>query len=663
MPLSSEAVAFVGVTVVPMDREGVIADQTVLVEGGRIRAIGPSASTAVPASALRIDGGGRYLVPGLVDLHVHLDTAAALPLLLASGVTTVRNLWGSPVILWWRREIAAGRRLGPAIYTAGPIIDGFPPDWSGSTVVETALEAERAVEEQAAAGYDLLKVYNNLTPEVYRALMAAARRRGMPVVGHTPTRVGLDRVLDERQQSIEHLTGYLAAAQASDSPYHGTTGLPPRRHLALHVDPARLARLVARTRAAGVANCVTLTVDQWFLPSAELERLAERPEVQFMPPAVRAAWRPLGAEHDAPPAEYADNQRAERLLGALTRQLVEAGAKVVLGTDSPNRFVVPGFSVHRELANLTAAGLSPYQALRTATRAPAELLGAASEFGAVSVGLRADLLLVEGDPLADVANLQRRVGLLLRGRWLPAEELDALLRALLASYRPPADRFAGLPPLPAEGRVRWRGRWALGMGGVALGEERAVLVTGAAGEELWAQAVTDEPDRTSYRVHLTLGARRAGRALILDSDRPSGPSHLELERQGQRVRLTGTTPFTPRVAIERPLGDDVLLAGPTLADDLALFERLRDLRPGEARTIEAVTLSVEPDAALVDTTYRVSCAHPGQFHIEARVGRSHRRLDVELLPDGRPRRLASPERRGPLEYDLLDEPGGQAARP
>jgi imidazolonepropionase-like amidohydrolase len=456
-PPAVETLAFVGVTVIPMDEERRVLDQTVLVAEGKIAAIGPRAEVAIPEGARRVDGNGKFLLPGLVDAHAHLDSAAALILNVAAGVTLVRNMWGTPLTLHWRAEIERGARLGPTIVTAGPIVDGEPPVWSGATVVETAAEAQATVAAQEAAGYDFVKIYNNVSLPAYDAILAAAHAAGMPVDGHVPTHVPLAHALAAGQRTIEHLTGWLVALQRRDSPFFGTTALPHRRHLAEHVDESLLPSLVAQAASAHVWQCPTLTVDQWFAPPAEQARQAARPEMQFVAPWQLAEWR---VPEKAPPAEYAKNARAQQLLGRIVHALSDAGVRVLAGTDAPNPFVAPGFGLHRELENLVAAGLTPYQALRAATIDAAELLGFRGVRGVVATGARADLLLVERDPLSDVRNAATIAGVMVRGHWLDRRALDDRLQALKSSYAPPLDRFAGMPSLAAPGATttEWRGR-------------------------------------------------------------------------------------------------------------------------------------------------------------------------------------------------------------
>ncbi len=428
--------AFVDVTVVPFDRERVIPGQTVLVRNGKIAAIGDRDEIEVPPGLESIDGRGRYLMPGLADMHVHLTHEDFLLLLVANGVTTVRNMVGNEQVLQWRKSIESGTRLGPRIFTAGPLNDGDPPIWPGSRTVTTAAEADRAVAEQKAAGYDSIKVYARLGVPAYQGLVTAAHERGLRVVGHVPDAVGLDRALAAKQDSVEHLTGYLAAV-ASD-------GAPTPKHPILGgflhhgpIDAERLTKLARRTAGAGVWNCVTLIVLRKLVPAEIATEWLAHPEMKYVAPAVKTTWNPAEDFRlkSLDPGEWRALRAGDADRMQITAALHGAGARLLLGTDTPNPFVIPGFSVHEELRLLVTAGLSPYEALRTATRNPAEFVGEAAEWGTVAVGRRADLVLVERNPLDDVGHVSRRVGVMARGVWYPQSTLDARLEALAASYR------------------------------------------------------------------------------------------------------------------------------------------------------------------------------------------------------------------------------------
>ncbi|MHC4993359.1 MAG: amidohydrolase family protein, partial [Planctomycetota bacterium] len=316
----------------------------------------------------------------------------------------------------WQRQIEQGRMLGPTIYTAGALLDGSPPIWEGSTVLETAESAQAVVRKQAEDGYQFVKVYNRLKPDVYDAIVRTAREVDMPVIGHVPDAVGLERVLDSGQTCIEHLTGWIAACQTDDSPVRGETDLRKRQLGVHYFDDDRMKELARACAEKDVWNCVTMVVMQKFSYMTQPDRFANRPEMRYVSPGMKTQWQPQndfrsrGSTDDRWEAMRKGNEVRRRITAALH----DAGADILLGTDTPNPWVVPGFSIHEELANLTAAGLSHYETLRTGTVNPAWFLGESDEFGTVEVGKRADLMLLTANPLEDVTNVQRRAGVMVR---------------------------------------------------------------------------------------------------------------------------------------------------------------------------------------------------------------------------------------------------------
>jgi imidazolonepropionase-like amidohydrolase len=376
-------------------------------------------------------------MPGLVDMHVHYNEPSFAALFLAHGVTTVRNMWGFPIHVDAREQIKCGEGFGPWIYTCGPIMDGNPPIWAGSTVIETAEEAERSVAEQMEQGYDFLKVYGNLSRDAYDAIIAAAREHGMRVVGHVPGQVGLRHALEAGQASIEHLNGYLQAIARDGAPE--AVGMLTERMIQWmeHADESKIPAVVSATVKAGVWNCVTLLVSRK-MGQARLafDDECKRLELRYLSPQYITRWDPRNdfrqqkdLDLDRAAAAF---RRAGELRRLLVRALRDAGARLLLGSDTPNPFVIPGVSVHDELAMLVEAGLTPYEAVRAGTRDAAEFLGALDEFGTVAEGLRADVILTEGNPLDDVANVARRAGVMVRGRWFSATELEKMLEDVAA---------------------------------------------------------------------------------------------------------------------------------------------------------------------------------------------------------------------------------------
>lgn len=434
---AQQLVAFVNVNVVPMDRERVLAGQTVIVRDGRIAEMGLAGKIKVPAGALKIDGRGKYLMPGLVDMHAHLLPGAGTPadlagqqiqLFLANGVTTVRNMIGKPEHLALRDKIAKGELMGPTIFTAGmPMLGNNVP---------TPEAAERAVLEQKKAGYDLIKVHEGLSPEVYAAIVATARRAGIPIAGHVTATVGLERALAARQTSIEHLDGYIRAIIKSDSPVQAPPSQIILGPVLKYVDEKKIPAVAQATKSAGVWNTPTLALFKLIVSDEKAEDLLKWPELKYVPAKMRTgfAQQVQGVRDDPAPSE--ERRRFTELRYELVRALHKAGAKLLVGSDSPQFFLVAGFATHRELQGFVEAGLTPYEALEAATRNPAEyfaeFMKRPLDFGTVEVGKRADLILLEANPLESIAHLQRRAGVMVRGRWLPQSELQRMLDNIAA---------------------------------------------------------------------------------------------------------------------------------------------------------------------------------------------------------------------------------------
>ncbi len=442
--LAQAPVVFENVTVVPMDRDRVIERQTVVVRDGRIAEIGPAGKVRAPAGATRIEGRGKYLMPGLAEMHGHLPgpqtppevTENILFLYVANGVTTVRGMQGHPSQLELRRRVAEGSLLGPALYLAGPALSG-----QSAPSVEAA---QRMVREQKAAGYDLLKIQEGLSREVYDAIVAAAKEVGIRFGGHVPNAVGVRRAIEARQSTIDHLDNYLDALEADDSPAKGADAATRVRFLAFHLDERKMPELARLTREAGVWNVPTMRLWETFFGDEKGEALrASTPEVKYLPKPMIDGWV---KQKDTPPSPSLANilgfatggksgARVIELRRKMLKALHDAGCRFLLGTDSPQVFSVPGFSIHRETPIWVQAGFRPYEVLEAGTRNVAEYFGAGQEFGTVERGRRADLILLEANPLADAANTAKRAGVMVRGRWLPEAEIRARL-AKIAGGRP-----------------------------------------------------------------------------------------------------------------------------------------------------------------------------------------------------------------------------------
>ena len=370
-PAATGAIAIEHVTVLPMDRDTALVDHTVVTEGGRIVWVGPSAAANVPRAARRVEGRGAFLIPGLADMHVHLETRQDLADLVAAGVTTVRNMRGAPQHLAWRDSIASGALIGPTILTSGPSIRRGPrlgrrdPRF---VFPRTPAEAEQLVRDQSRAGYDMIKVLQGLSLPVYQRLLETARAAGIPVVGHVLSGIGLERSIAAGQVSFEHADG-------------------------LH-ERSRFASVLGRD-----------------------DRAATERDARAI--ARAGAW--VGTIMSSREGDCAPRPRSQLdIIAALAR----AGVRLLAGTDAGIGPVRAGSSLHCELATLVSAGLTPYAALETATVnagafARAHLRRSEVPFGTVTVGSRADLVLLSADPRADIGAVARPIGVVLRGRLLP----------------------------------------------------------------------------------------------------------------------------------------------------------------------------------------------------------------------------------------------------
>jgi imidazolonepropionase-like amidohydrolase len=418
---ASSPVAFVNVNVVPMDAERVLERHTVVVRDGRIAELGPADSVQAPADAECIDAQGRYLMPGLADMHTHFgsddrDWRNDLFLFVANGVTTVREMWRAPSYLRWRDAIAGGAALGPRLYVASPGMDGPGGVFSALTPpIVSPQQARQAVAVYKALGFDFIKVYTDLTLEVYAAIVEEARAQDIKVVGHIPTRVGRRNVLAAGQYSVEHLFGFPEPAFSTGSMWTGV------------LDQPRLEELAASIREAGVWITPTLAVG--LVLQDQVPAMLRRPEMRYVSPSLKSWFA-----HPVQRFANRDSSLYETNSKRVVKILNDSGVKLLLGVDSGFRYVLPGFSIQDELRLRVEAGLTPYQALRMATADAAEFLDRPDHAGVVSVGKRGDLILLQANPLDDVSNVSRRVGVMVGGLWLSEERLRERLEEIARSY-------------------------------------------------------------------------------------------------------------------------------------------------------------------------------------------------------------------------------------
>ena len=414
--------AFVGVSVLTMDSDAVLADHTVVVSDGKIAFVAPSAKAQVPAGAARVEGKGKFLMPGLAEMHAHIPSGAAtdqavertLFLYAANGITTIRGMLGDPRHLVYRDRAAKGEIVSPRIYTSGPSFNG-----KTASTIPLAVEAVIA---QKKAGYDLLKIHPGVPRDVFDALAAKADELKIPFAGHVPAAVGLTRALEAKYASIDHLDGYVEALTpnpAADSQFFGT-------NLMSVVDESKFGAIVLASKAAGVWQVPTQVLMDNLLNDLPTPTLVERPEMKYaIPQDSIKNWIAQREKFQQIPA--ADRAKLLGIRRRFIKALHDAGVPFALGSDAPQLWNVPGFSAHRELRSLVDAGLTPYQALRTGTKNVGTYFKTESSTGTIAAGKRADLLLLDANPLQNIDNSLKISGVMVNGRWMSRADLDKRL--------------------------------------------------------------------------------------------------------------------------------------------------------------------------------------------------------------------------------------------
>ena len=431
-------IAIEGVAVVDVVRGETVGPRTVIVADGRIAAISEPDTISIPPRAVRIDGHGRYLMPGLVDMHVHLFNNAthrppndwAFPLFVANGVTAVREMAAKPAdvatINGWRSASASGDLIAPRVVAAGVSIPCDSP-----------ATARRQLREAQAAGADFAKVFSPVTEESWRALLDEARKLQMPVCGHIPDAVQLVDAARAGQRSNEHLTQVYEACSARErqlvAKRRSAAGAAlakiregQEREVLEAFDQPACDRTAVALAETGQAQVPTLVLDEREARGSGAS-FHDDTRWRYLRADEQARWRSLSTKQP-----MRDTRLASRRLEVslkIVKTLHAASVRVLAGTDAPMPLVYPGFALHKELELLVEAGLSPPDALRAATIWPVEFLGVSESSGSIAVGKRADLVLVEQNPLRDISNTQRIRAVVLDGRLLQRADLDALLEA------------------------------------------------------------------------------------------------------------------------------------------------------------------------------------------------------------------------------------------
>ena len=459
----SPTVAIRGVTVVNVMNGSLRAEHTVLVTGNRITAVGAADQVRTPDDADLVDGAGGFLIPGLWDMHVHSVANVTwdmgirsisnaewhFPLFLAYGVTGVRNMndaTADPTLKLTnsvKRRLTEGTLLGPRLLANGPAVDGDPPLTSNPVVVRSAAEARAVVDKLADHGADFVKVYENLSREAYLAIMDQAQRRGIPVDGHVPFRVRPEEAAAAGQRTFEHVLamalGCSTQAEAERQEFSRVLSDPSsparieqtplalfqhERRLYETRDPAACGKGIAAYRRNRVAEAPSLVGYHHVVNAKEI--LADAMSMRLVPLAIRRNWE-TRLDSEIGRTVRSILSPIVPLQAENVRLLHEAGVVLLAATDVGIPMLVPGLSLHEELVLLVQAGLTPSEALQTATVNPARVLGMADSLGTIEVGKLADLVLLDANPLADIANSRRIRAVVAGGRLYRRANLDRLL--------------------------------------------------------------------------------------------------------------------------------------------------------------------------------------------------------------------------------------------
>ena len=574
-PIDGET-AFVGANVIDIATGEVYDNHAVVVDAGRIVRVVPANDLALAQDVAVIDSTGHYLLPGLADMHAHVFNEHTLILYLANGITTIRNMWGDPEALALRQAVEDGSVPGPRLVTAGQLLDGAPKMWAGSTEVSDTGAAAALIAQQAADGYDFVKVYSRLSPEVFDAMLAAAAEHGIEASGHVPQAVPFMHAVRSGMRTAEHMIGMLSSVFADDSWPNPDLAAYNERAAAFVgkigrgeidpeelIDPEKVLRVAAELEER----------DFWFVPTIDvmknfttLSRRKHPDAVRYLTPVDRQLVALLESSDftAAPPDVKAGEDILYAVRARVLRDLHRQGAKVLVGTDDS---MFSGFVVVDEMQSLVDAGLTRADVLRSATLEAANYLGETGRFGEIREGAVADLILVDGNPLEDLEALRFPRGVMRAGLWHTREELDAMLEELAAKTEAAEAEFAAAPPMPPQAGAR--------SDFLSDSGDAASIASSRSGDgTVVTAAIRDSTDWRTFRISSTPGV------FTVEED---GSPVLRAESGDLGWRLT----VGSETAGDALPGDVAAVLTGTAADILILDAAVGPLPEGEFRNLVA----------------------------------------------------------------------------
>jgi imidazolonepropionase-like amidohydrolase len=420
-PAQDPITVFTNVHVITMDNNEILMDQNVIIDGDRIVDVIPSDEITLPSGATVIDGAGKYLMPGLAEMHGHVPPTNPGPnapeyfteeyvkntlfLYVSAGITTVRGMLGYEGQLSLKDSVNSGVYIGPNLYLAGP-------SFNGNSISSPEEAKERAI-QQYEQGWDLLKIHPGLTLEEYDAMVEAANEVGITFGGHVPEDVGVIHAIESGQITIDHVDGYVSYL----SQFEGEE------------KEEKLAEVIRLTKQNSVWIVPTMALWETIIGAADYDAMKEYDELKYIPKAVRQNYFTFAEDPQTGYAIGDPNEQAKlrtRILGEMNK----AGVKILLGTDAPQLFSVPGFSIHRELPHMQVAGMSNYEILQSGTKYVGDYFSEEDEFGIISPGQRADLILLDSNPLDDLSAIQDHSGVMVQGKWYSREMINERLKEI-----------------------------------------------------------------------------------------------------------------------------------------------------------------------------------------------------------------------------------------
>jgi imidazolonepropionase-like amidohydrolase len=436
-------IAITNVNIIDVSGGPVQRGMTVILRGGHIVSVAKATRAKVPAGARNLDGKGKYLIPGMWDMHVHTifgdwipgGEEVSLPLFVANGITGVRDMGGDlDTLLRWRSQITAGTLLGPRMIIAGPMLDGPKSRFPSSVSIATAADGKNAVDDLKARGVDFIKVQSFITREGYFSVAEETRKLGITLVGHVPDSIRASEASDAGQKSIEHLTGIFEGASTDEDSFIKGAAKTPKIYLDTY-DEARASALISRLARNHTWLVPTLVWErgQWLIDDIGY---SHDPVLPYAPASwQQKSWpsftKSILAELDTDDVSVRRRfvQKEFSIIGAMHK----AGVPMMAGTDTAAGVaVLPGFSLHTELECFVQAGFTPLEALQTATLNPAKFLGLEDQMGTVRSGKLANLVLLDANPLDDIRNTRKINGVILNGRLLDRSDLDRILQQVAA---------------------------------------------------------------------------------------------------------------------------------------------------------------------------------------------------------------------------------------